>query len=305
LKEDLAVLHLAGLSTRTLSLMSKRLLGIDISKDMVAPSLDLIADKAISWLTRPITDSYWALYVDGTNFNIQRRGTTEKEPSLVVLGIDEGGFRSILAIEPGSKENTESWRAVFASLKQRGLDATKVQIGVMDGLPGLEKTFLEAFPKAVTGRCWVHALKNAMAKTPARLRDAFKLLASKVMYSPSENDARKAFSILKESMNRDAQRAVQCLEKDLDSLLVHYKFENSYWRTLKTTNPIERVNRELKRRTKSMGTVGESTLEAVVAFTALRLEANWKTGKVNDKRFDNLKHMKKNPVELATSVLMH
>jgi putative transposase len=89
---------------------------------------------------------FWALYVDGTNFKVQRRRSTEKEPSLVVLGVDENNFRSILAIEPGSKDNVDSWRAVFSELKKRGLDGKSVRLGIMDGLPGLEKLFREEFP---------------------------------------------------------------------------------------------------------------------------------------------------------------
>lgn len=146
IRADMAVLHLAGLSTRTLSMISKRLLGVEVSKDTISSSLDLIAGEAEKWLTRPITKKYWALYVDGTNFRIQRRGSTEKEPSLVVLGVDENNFRSILAIEPGYKDNVESWRAVFSELKRRGLPGSEVRLGIMDGLQGLknslEKNFL-------------------------------------------------------------------------------------------------------------------------------------------------------------------
>ena len=84
LKEDMAVLHLAGISTRDLEMMSRRLLGIEVSKQTVSNSLEQIEQKAVDWLTRPIAGKYWALYVDGTNFKIQRRGSTEREPSLVV-----------------------------------------------------------------------------------------------------------------------------------------------------------------------------------------------------------------------------
>ena len=164
IKEDMAVLELAGLSTRTMSMMSKRLLGIEVSNKTVAQSLDLISDRALSWLTRPITEHYWALYIDGTNFNIQRRGSTQKEPSLVVLGIDENDYRSVLAIEPGYKDSADAWRTVLKGLKERGLDPLSVRIGIMDGLPGLERVFAEEFPKAVTARCWVHAMKNALNK---------------------------------------------------------------------------------------------------------------------------------------------
>lgn len=69
---------------------------------------------------------YWALFVDGTNFNVQRRGSVEKEPSLVVLGLDERDCYSILAVEPGTKDNVEAWRAVFSELQGRGLDMSAV-----------------------------------------------------------------------------------------------------------------------------------------------------------------------------------
>ena len=296
IKEDLAVLHLAGISNRTLGMISKRILGLEVSKDTVNQSLSVIQESAINWLERPLEDEYWALYIDGTNFRVQRRGSTEKEPSLVVLGIDKNDHRSVLAIEAGYKDSADCWRSVFDSLIKRGLDPRKVKVGIMDGLPGLEKAFKETFSDAVTARCWVHSTRNAMNKCPARLRDAFKTMLDTVMYAESLQEATAQFKALKSDMGRDAQRAVNCIEKDLDSLLVHYSFEKSYWRTLKTTNPIERINKELKRRTKSMETLGESTLTAVVAFTALRLEMGWRMYKVNDQRHEKLDRLWKTNV---------
>jgi len=112
IKEDIAVLHLAGISNRTLAMISQRVLGLQISKDTVNQSLSLIQDSAINWLERPLEKKYWALYIDGTNFKVQRRGSTDREPSLVVLGIDENDHRSVLAIEPGHKDNAECWSTV-------------------------------------------------------------------------------------------------------------------------------------------------------------------------------------------------
>jgi len=303
LKEDMAVLHLAGISTRTLSMMSRRILGVEVSHATISDSLTSIEDKARSWLTRPLERKYWALFIDGTNFRIQRRGSVGKEPSLVVLGIDESNRMSLLAVEPGTKDNVDAWRAVFSELIRRGLRIEDVRIGVMDGLPGLEKLFQETFPKSVTGRCWVHALRNAIAKTPQRLRETFKKAALRVMYAPSENAAREAFDELKKIMGSDAERAVHCIGKDLDSLLVHYRFDNDLWRPLKTTNPIERVNREFKRRTKSMDSLGERTLETLLGFTALRLEYNWQVTPVNASRLNNLTHIKKNNLQAAMTHL--
>ena len=305
LKEDLAVLHLAGISNRTLSLISKRILGINVSAQTVHNSLSIIEEQALSWLERDISDDYWALYIDGTNFQIQRRGSTEKEPTLVVLGVDNSNRMSILALQPGHKDSAKDWSHVFDDLIRRGLNPKSVKIGIMDGLPGLELKFKECFFAAKTARCWVHAKKNILSKVPSRLQEPFALLLNKIMYASGSQEAALSFEKLKKEMNNDASRAIKCLEKDLQSLLVHYAFDKSLWRCLKTTNPIERVNKELKRRTKVMEGVGERTLNILLAFTALRLEYNWKKIPVDSIVINNLKNVKKiNPIEEALEKLI-
>ena len=122
----------------------------------------------------------------------------------MVLGVTASNHRTVLSVEPGTRDNVEAWRAVLSELKRRGLDPAKIKIGIIDGLPGLERAFREAFPDAVTARCWVHAMRNAVAKVPARLRDAFKELALKVMYADGETAALVAFEQLKSAMAYDA-----------------------------------------------------------------------------------------------------
>ena len=266
LQEDIAVLQLAGISTRTLSMISKRILGAELSKDALQSSIAALSEQASNWLTRPLEGKYWALYVDGANFKVQRRGSTQPEPSLVVLGVDESNHRSILAIEPGSKDSAESWRAVFKELKRRGLDGDAVRLGIMDGLPGLEKVFKEEFAWSRTQRCWVHAKRNALAKCPNRLSDAF---------------------------SGDAARAVRCIEKDLDSLLTFYSFDRKCWQALRTTNPIEAINRQFKRRTKTMDTMGEKTLETVLAFVSLKIEFGWRRHRIDSAIYQPKAHQRK------------
>ncbi len=305
LREDLAVLHLAGISNRVLSMISKRILGVSVSTDTITKSLGSIEGRALEWLERPITQQYWALFIDGTNFRIQRRGSTEKEPTLVVLGIDNENRMSILCMQPGHKDSAQCWSQIFKDLIRRGLDPLAVKIGIMDGLPGLESVFKENFVNSMTGRCWVHSLRNTLAKTPKRLQDVFLQLARKVMYAEGEDQARGAFKDLKDQMENDAGRAISCLEKDLDSLLNHYKFDRRFWRVLRTTNPIERINKELKRRTKSMETVGEKTLNVVLAFIAMRLEYHWQRSSVDKSPSDKLALKKQNQVEFALTELIH
>lgn len=304
LKEDIAVLHLAGISNRTMALISRRVLGVSVSPDTVTRSLDAVEAQALKWLSRPLMKEYWALFVDGTNFKIQRHGSTEKEPTLVVLGLDQSNRLSILAIEPGQKDSSDCWQVLFDDLKKRGLNANAVRIGIMDGLPGLEKVFAESFSKSVTARCWVHAMRNTMAKTPSRFSDAFKKMADAIMYADSENAARMAFDRLKMTFGVSAERAVNCLGKDLDSLLAHYRFDKGLWRTLRSTNPIERVNKEFKRRIKVMEGLGERTLRVVTAFTALRLEYHWQRLSVDLPHLE-MKQVRTNTVESAVRALIH
>jgi len=300
IRAEMAMLHLAGLSSRTLAMMSRRVLGIEVSKDTISDSLELIHEEAAGWLERPLTGKYWALYVDGTNFKVQRRGATKAEPSLVVLGIDENNYRSILAIEPGTKDNCDAWKAVFASLRRRGLESKHVRLGIMDGLPGLEKLFKEEFPGALTQRCWFHALGNALRKSPERVRGAFKVQAHKIMYAASEDQARLAFSQLREVLAGEADRAFKCLEKDLDSLLTFFKFDRQFWVALRTTNSIETINRQFKRRTRGMDSLGEKTLESVLVFTALKIEYGWQLYRIDSNVFKQhqLKE-EKNTIEMA------
>lgn len=306
IKEDLAVLHLAGISNRTLAMISKRILGVNVSPATVQNSMKCIEDGALKWLDRPIEKKYWALFIDGTNFHIQRRDSTEKEPTLVVLGLDNRNAFSILTLQPGRKDSSECWATVFDDLIKRGLDPSAVQIGIMDGLPGLETKFKETFIKAVTGRCWVHAKRNALNKVPQRLATPFEVHLNRVMGAESESHARQAFTTLKTQMNQDASRAISCIEKDLDSLLVHYRFDKALWRTLRTTNPIERVNKELKRRTKTMEGVGENTLNLLLAFTALRLEFQWQRIPVDSLSLAKLTSFKKsNKIDDVLEILIH
>ena len=165
LNENLALLHLAGISSRTIASISKRVLDIEVSRETVLHSMGELKPAAEKWLTRELTSPCWALFVDGTNFRVQRRGSTELEPWLVVVGVDEANHRSLLAVEPAGREGVEAWRAAFGTLKRRGLDASAVRVGVMDGLPGLEALFREEFPNAVTARCWTHAKTNASPPT--------------------------------------------------------------------------------------------------------------------------------------------
>jgi transposase-like protein len=288
LEKDLALLHLAGLSTRMLSQLSRHLLGLRVSSAEVANSLREIVPAARKFLERPLGGRRFVyLYVDGTNFRV-RRSTVAIEPTLVVVGVDDTGHKSILAMTQGDKDSRPAWELVFADLKVRGLDGTSVQLGIMDGLPGLGAAFVEAFPSARVARCWVHKARNVFPLVPRRYQEGFRANWDAVQYADSREAAQLAFEALDATWGKVCGDAVRRLEKDLDTLLVHYDFPREHWEALRTTNPIERVNKEFKRRAKSMETVSADGLKALLAFTALRLEYGWATTPITSNKLNQL-----------------
>jgi putative transposase len=306
-EKDLALLNLAGMSTRTLAMVSRQLLGISVSAQEVSSAMKTLVPAAKRFLDRPLGDRRWVyLYVDGTNFRV-RRSTVDREPTLVVLGIDETGRKSVLSMIQGDKDNRRAWEAVFDDLKQRGLDSQAVQLGIMDGLPGLEQAFMEAFPKSRTARCWVHKARNVLPRVPHRYQAAFKADWDAVQYASSLEKAQEAFKSLQERWHKDAGDGVACMQKDLPSLLTHYEFPQEHWEALRTTNPIERVNKEFKRRSKAMEVVGAEGLKVLLAFTALRLEHGWSktpitSGKLLALRYRKLRDER---LETLTESLLH
>jgi len=307
IEKDIALLNLAGLSTRTLALVSRRVLGVKVSAQEVSNSLKAIVPAAKKFLERPLGDRRWVfLYVDGTYFSV-RRTTVAKEPTLVVLGIDDEGHKSVLSMVQGDKDNRSTWKVVFDELKARGLDASAVRFGVMDGLPGLAAQFRESFPNALVGRCWVHKATNVFARVPKRYQAAFKTSWDAVQYAADGAAARAAYKALQEQWSASCDEAVASMERDLEELLAHYEMPREYWDALRTTNPIERVNKEIKLRTKSMDHAGVDTLRVMLAFTALRLEFGWLKTPVTAPNLAHLKYAKRREERLdeITKTLLH
>jgi putative transposase len=255
---------------------------------------------AKEFLTRRLEGRTWVyLYVDGTNFRV-RRTTVDKEPTLVVLGVDETGRKSVLSMVQGDKDNRRAWESVFTELKERGLDASKVQLGIMDGLPGLGTAFTDAFPNARVARCWVHKAMNVFPRVPKKYQPAFHADWDTVAYAANLDAARAAFNALKSRWSKDAGDAVACLERDIDALLVHYTFPAEHWDALRTTNPIERVNKEFKRRSKAMEVVSPEGLKVLLAFTALRLEYGWALTPISSNSLRQLKYRQERDRKMET-----
>jgi len=174
-------------------------------------------------------------------------------------------------------EAAASWREFFKDLKCRGLRAELVQLGVMDGILALEEVFKEEFPKAEVQRCIVHLTRNVLAKVPKKLKGQVASELKDIFYAPSEKEARERFAEFKRRWEEELPSAVACLERALESALSFFKFPAEEWLGLRTTNIIERLNKEFKRRTKVMEIVAsEKALNNLLAFICLKMEIHWR-----------------------------
>jgi putative transposase len=285
IRQDCLLLYLNGLSTRNLELISERLFGKKISHSEVSIFSEEIAPKIKQWRSRPIVESYKYLYIDGTNFKMRIKDSIEKVTVLVVIGVNEKNQKQVLALQAGDKESAPTWRELFKDLKSRGLDSEKVKLGIMDGLPGLEKVFEEEFTSATTQRCQVHVARNILTKVPKKLSQEVADHIRSIFYSKSREKSEELFKIFKNKYSVIIPSAVETMEKSLDSTLRFFNFPEEEWTSLRTTNPIERLNKEFKRRTKSMEIVaGENSCYNLLTIIALKMEAHWRKCPI-DKKF--------------------
>jgi putative transposase len=294
LREDISVMFLAGVSTRTLSLMSERLIGRRISAGEVSKVSKELTSSVEAWRERDLSrESIKYLYIDGTNFSMRVDGSVEKVPVLVVIGVTEEGHRTVLGLQSGDKESAPVWRELFKDLKRRGLNGSSVVLGIMDGLAGLERVFVEEFPKAKVQRCQLHVARNILAKVPRKLKKKIGDELRSIFYASSRKKAMQFFQEFKTNWENELPSAVNCLEKSLDSCLTYLQFPEEEWICLRTTNVIERVNKEFKRRIKPMEIVaGERSCYMLLVFVCLKMEVHWRSKPIG-KVPENLPFLKK------------
>lgn len=284
--KDLSVMFLMGMSTRSLSMISGHLLGRKISAGEISTTTRELSEAVEKWRGRDLCgESITYLFVDGVNFDMRIEGSVEKVSVLVVIGVADQGHKMVLAIQAGDKESATNWRELFKDLKRRGLKGDGITLGVMDGLAGLEKVFKEEFPGARVQRCQVHTARNVLAKVPQKVKEAVADDLRSIFYASSRAKAMEFFQAFKERWEKDLPSAVACLERALESCLTFFQFPQEEWVSLRTTNIIERLNKEFKRRTRPMEVMaGELSCYRLLAFISLRMELIWRANPVGKVR---------------------
>lgn len=286
ISRDLSLLFLCGISTRSLSAISLRLLGRRISPTEVSEANRELVEAVEKWRMRDLSvEPIQYLFIDGVNFRMRIQRRVEIVPVLVAIGVTEMGQKLVVGLQAGDKESAACWREFFRDLKQRGLDGSRVTLGIMDGLTSLETVFREEFPQARTQRCQVHVARNVLAKVPRKLKAQVAADLRPIFYAPSRTQALEAFETFREKWQAVVPSAVASLERSREACLTFFDFPVDQWVSLRTTNIIERLHKEFRRRTRPMEILpGEAACYRLLAFISLKMELHWRSTPVGKVR---------------------
>jgi len=286
LRKDLSLMFLTGISTRTLSIMSTRLIGRKVSPTEVSNANKELIQAVEEWRQRDLSkEPIKYLFVDGVNFEMRLGDSVEKVPVLAAIGVSQSGARKVLGLQSGDKESASNWREFFKDLKRRGLQSQLVTLGIMDGLTGLEKVFKEEFSKAKIQRCQVHVSRNVLAKVPKKYKQDVADDMRSIFYASTKEKSLTFWETFKTKWEPVVPSAVSCLDHTIDSCLTFFTYPQEEWISLRTTNIIERLNKEFKRRTKPMEIVaGEQACYTLLAFISLKMELSWRSSPVGKVR---------------------
>lgn len=243
-------IFLKGISTRKVGDCVQRLLDTRISASTVSRITKRLDVKVQAFHKRKLLDEYQYLILDGITLKIKHGGKYHKRSVLVAYGITLFGKKELIGFRQAKGESQEAWEALLNSLYRRGLLGENLKLMVMDGSPGLKAAAEVIYPEAKIQRCWVHKLRNVIAKV--RKKDEKDVLsgAQKIYLARNRRKAVRAFNRWKYRWQHAYPDAVRCLEKDLDEMLSFFDCPEEHWIKIRTTNAIERSFREVRRRTR-------------------------------------------------------
>ena len=286
-EEALVEMYLAGVAMRRVESITEILWGQKVSSGTISNLNQKCFAQIEEWRSKKLTEKYPYVFVDGIFLKSCWGGSFENASVLVAIGVTEDGYREVIGTAEGLKEDTESWKNFFVCLKSRGLDGIKLIIG--DKNLGMVESIGEVFPNARYQRCTVHMYRNIFSVVPRKtVKEVAKML--KAIHAQENKAAakEKAKSVISRLREMKLNKAADKLENGLEETLTYMDFPSEHWQRIRTNNVIERVNREIKRRTRVIGTFpdGESALMLVCARLRYIASNDW--GK---KRYLNMKHL--------------
>lgn len=286
-EEALIEMYLAGVSVRRVEDITEALWGSKVSPGTISNLNKKAYEHIETWRTRDLTDEYPYVYVDGIYLKRSWGGEIQNVSVLVAIGVNTDGYREIIGAAEGMKEDRESWKNFFVHLKGRGLRGVQLIIG--DKSLGMLESIPEAFPEARYQRCTVHFYRNVFTVIPrTRMDEVAKML--KAIHAQEDKAAarEKAETVVKKLREMKLSSAAKKVEEGIEETLTYMDFPAQHWLRIRTNNTMERVNREIKRRTRAIGAFpdGESALMLVCARLRHVASSDW-----GMKRYLNMQHL--------------
>ena len=249
-----------GLSTRKVGEVLLPLLGRPISASTVSRVAKTLDAAVAAFHRRPLKDVYKALMLDGVVLARKTGAGALKRPVLVALGITHDGKKEIIDFRLATSESAVEWERFLTDLWRRGLTGDGLEVICADGGQGLIAALPIVYPDISLQRCWAHKIRNILGKVRKADRDAVKDDLHAVMNAPNRSKALSAARRFADTWEETYPKAVACLRNDLDDLLTCFRYATLAERKqVRTTNAIERRFREVRRRTRPMGTFQDRT----------------------------------------------
>jgi transposase-like protein len=265
-EEALIEMYLAGVSVRRVEDITEALWGTRVSPGTVSNLNKKVYDRIEQWINAPIEGEFPYVFLDGIWLKRCWAGEVKNVSILVAIGVDQDGYRHVLGIQEGAKEDKESWMKFLRYLKSRGLKG--VRLLVSDKCLGLVESLADFYPQAQWQRCVVHFYRNVFTAVPkGRVKEVAAML--KAIHAQEDRQAaeEKIVAVTKKLKSMKLSNAAKLVEEGAKETLSYYDFPSQHWRSLRTNNPLERLMREIRRRTRVVGAFpdGQSALMLVAA----------------------------------------
>ena len=286
-EEALIEMYLAGVSVRRVEDITEALWGSKVSPGTISNLNKKAYEHIEEWRSRPLAEEYPYVYVDGVYLKHSWGGEIQNVSVLTAIGVNKEGYREILGAAEGMKEDHESWKNFFVWLKERGLKGVRLIIG--DKCLGMLESIPEIFPEACYQRCTVHFYRNVFTVTPRTKMRTVAMMLKAIHAKESKKAAReKAASVAQQLREMKLSAAAQKVEESIEETLTYMDYPTEHWNRIRTNNTTERVNREIKRRTKAIGAFpdGQSALMLVCARLRHVAASDWES-----KRYLNMNHL--------------
>lgn len=273
-------LFFLGVSTRGVGEALEVLFGFAPSATTVSSVVAGIDSEVKSYHRRPLCDDYLYLFLDGLTVTLREAPQAKKRLVLLAYGITLDGRRDLLDYRLVSSESSTEWERFLGSLYARGLHGENLQLVTTDGGSGLKAALPLVYGDVPHQLCWAHKMRNVAGYLNKAQEQLCLGQAKRIYLASNRREARAAWNEWKERWEEQAPRAVACLGRDLESLLTFLQCPAEHRRIVRTTNYIERLIREIRRRTRPMGSFADrSSCDRLFYGVIKRLNKNWKNKK--------------------------